>query len=156
MAIQEMAPAPLTALATMSAKDNKVLNQYGTVGVMLDMVLNPSSPSRVQADALQCVAQLVKTDVMARKQLVDVNGIDILFESRSSPYEIVRKRGLEVMEALLLRSDRDVLDRFSDHILVGICKYLTVKPREVAQSAGRLLMRLSRLATGDPPCVVWY
>jgi hypothetical protein len=34
-AIQELAAAPLTALATMSVSDNKVLNQYGAVQVML-------------------------------------------------------------------------------------------------------------------------
>ena len=57
--IQYMAAGPLTALATMSAKDNRVLNQYGAVEVMLDMVLNLDSPMRVRADALEwCVCSL--------------------------------------------------------------------------------------------------
>ena len=115
-------------------------------------VTNAASPVRVQADALECLSQLVRSDVNARSQFVEINGLEIVFECRDSPHHVVRKRGLEVIENLLLqnRSDcRDNLDRFSDEILSGICTFLTISPREVAEGAGRLLMRLSRMATAS-------
>ena len=148
-AIQELAAAPLTALATMSANDNKVLNQYGAVHVMLTNVTNPASPVRVLADSLQCLSQLVRSDGSARTHFVGMNGLEIVFECRASPHHVVRKRALQVVESLLLqsRSDRDSLDRYTDHILSGICSFLTIQPREVAESAGKLLMRLCRMAS---------
>ena len=113
---------------------------------------NPASPVRVQADALECLSQLVRSDVNARSQFVEINGLEIVFECSDSPHHIVRKRGLQVIEHLLLQNHsdcRDNLDRFSDEILSGICTFLTISPREVAEGAGRLLMRLSRMATAS-------
>ena len=151
--VQELAAPAVTALA-MSANDGKVLNQFGAVGVMLGMLDNPASPKRVVAEALQCLKQLVKTDAQARSNLIAAGGLKLLFNCRHSSHVVVRKNGIATIETLLLQyahttsdSRKPVLDCYSDDVLANLCEYLSVQPREVGESAGKLLVGLSRTAT---------
>jgi len=88
--------------------------------------------------------------------MVEMGGLAVVFDCRKSAHHIVRKRSLQVIEALVLPSrpasstsdHKDGIDRYSDEMLRGICGYLCIQPRDVAESAGCLLMRLSRMAAG--------
>ncbi len=72
----------------------------------------------------------------------------------NSPHHLIRKRGLEVIEALQLHQKERafaktpgngsefMFNRCSDAMLCGICGYFTTQPRELAAAAGKLRMLL--------------
>ena len=96
-ALKAMAPAPLQALATMSYQDGKVLNHYGAMRVMLDLITNAEAPVGVQADAFECVAKLVQTDARARVELLELGGLDLLIDASKHWHQLIRKHGLQVL-----------------------------------------------------------
>ena len=95
--------------------------------------------------------QLVRSDPKARADLIEADGVRLLFRCRHSPHVNVRKSGIKTIEMLLLqcaqmapdsKDPTHVLDCYSDEVLCNISAYLLVQPREVGESAGRLLVQV--------------
>lgn len=132
----------------MSTQDGRALRQHGTVSVMLGMALDTTAPVRVQTEALLCLGKLVSRDTEARAQLLDMGGLEYLFNCRLHAQPAVQQHAIDVIQGLLLPEfgggegcGSEVkrvllgLDRFSDFVLVGLCGFMTVSPSCVAESA---------------------